>query len=170
MAGEPKQGWATKEGIWAPPPRQVTRPQDVAAKLAIAELFARYGFAHDEVVRDAMSDLFTQDAVLEVSLAGPVFERHEGRDNIIANFVRVAATQSDQRRHAIANLDVTLTGDRVAVAHAYGLVSCADAGGVQLGVACVYRAEAVCETDGFWRFSRLWIGMDHYAGDAPGHS
>jgi ketosteroid isomerase-like protein len=167
MTGAPTRAWASRAGLLALPPRTPVRPEDVATRQAVAELFARYGIAHDEVNGAAMVDLFTPGAVLEVSIAGPVFERHEGAAAITANFERVAATQSDQRRHAFANIEVTPMG-RTASARAYGIVSAADAGGIGLCVACAYTADLALCDDGLWRFARLWIGMDHYAGTAPG--
>lgn len=167
MAGMPAQGWASALGLLPLPPRQPVTDNQIAQKLAIGELFARYGIAHDEVDETAMAELFTPDAVLEVSLAGPVFERHEGRDAISGNFARVAATQTDQRRHAVSNIDVTPTSDTSATARAYGIVTAADETGLRIAVSCAYTADLTFCTDGLWRFARLWIGMDHYAGNAP---
>ena len=79
----------------------------------------------------------------------------------------VAATQTDQRRHAVSNIDVTPTSDTSATARAYGIVTAADETGLRIAVSCAYTADLTFGTDGLWRFARLWIGMDHYAGNAP---
>ncbi|SPF78167.1 nuclear transport factor 2 family protein [Pseudoprimorskyibacter insulae] len=170
MAGAAVQGWATKAGLLPLPARQPVRPEDLATRIAISELFARYGIAHDEVDVPAMADLFAPEAVVQVSLAGPVFETHRGRDVICANFERVTATQSDQRRHAVTNLEITPLDAGRASARAYGIVSAANADGIGVVVSCAYTADLALSEDGLWRFQRLWIGMDHYAGQAPGTS
>jgi|GEM_PF-2003196 len=162
------QRWASAAGLLSLPARQAVGPDTLAARIAIGELFARYGLAYDEVNAEALSDLFTAEAVLEVSLAGPPFERHQGRDAILANFAAVAAIQNDQRRHAISNVEIGMTGRDRATARAYGLISATDGMDLRLAVACVYAAGVALEPDGLWRFERLWIGMDDYAGPAPG--
>lgn len=155
-------------GLLRLPARTPVLQDDAATFAAISQLFARYGIAHDEVDTDAMQDVFTAQAELSVSLAGPPFETHRGRDAIVTNFARIAATQNDQRRHAISNVEITSLGPTRVSARAYGLVSGADAQGLRLAAACVYAATAACGADGIWRFDRLWIGMDDYAGTAPG--
>lgn len=134
----------------------------------IADVFARYGIAHDEADIAAMEDLFTIDATLEVSLGGPPFQRITGRADILGNFLTVLQTQADQRRHCVTNLVATPSGPNAADAHAYGLVSAAAGQDLQLAAACAYQARLVRENDALWRFERLWIGMDNYSGHAPG--
>ncbi|MCB1388761.1 MAG: nuclear transport factor 2 family protein [Rhodobacteraceae bacterium] len=168
MRVAPVQAWASKAGLLPLPPRVPVTADSVAMRLAIAELFARYGIAHDEVDVPAMTDLRTEDGVLEVSLGGPVFERHQGRAAIAGNFARVAGTQRDQRRHAITNLEITPQGAARADARAYGVVPAADGQGIRVVVTCAYTADLALGADGLWRFARLWIGMDDYAGRAPG--
>lgn len=162
------QSWASRYGLLSLPPRQPIDAQSVAARTAIGELFARYGIAHDEVDEAAMADVFCIDGVLEVSIAGPVFDRHQGRAAVVANFAQVAATQSDQRRHAVCNVEITFQNERQATARAYGLVSAANGDELALVVSCAYTADLTLGDDGLWRFARLWIGMDDYAGQAPG--
>jgi hypothetical protein len=164
----PSQAWASRAGLLTLPRRQVMTPPLALLQAAAYDLFARYGIAHDEVDTAAMQDLFTETGVLEVSIGGPVFDRHVGRAAIGANFAYVASTQIDQRRHAISNLVVTPEGTERARVQGYGLVSAADATDIGLNVACAYDADLICETDGLWRFVRLWIGMDFYRGAAPG--
>ncbi|WP_176086142.1 nuclear transport factor 2 family protein [Martelella sp. HB161492] len=164
----PVQAWASRAGLLTLPPRQPVTPDGVAVRLAIGELFARYGIAHDEVDHAAMVELFAEDAELKVSIAGPPFETHHGAAAIAANFGRVAATQSDQRRHAITNIETAVIESGRAQCRAYGIVSAADAEGIRLVVSCAYEAECRLGGDGLWRFSKLWIGMDTYRGHAPG--
>lgn len=168
MTGTPTQAWATNAGLFPMPNRQLVVPETIAARLAINELFARYGIAHDEIDLVAFGEVFADDGILEVSIAGPVFERHRGRAEIIANFERVAGTQSDQRRHAITNIELSNVTETSAEARAYGIVTAADPDGVRVTVSCCYTADVTLCTDGLWRFARLWIGMDFYTGHAPG--
>lgn len=161
----PVQAWATTLGLAAMPPRA---PVDSSAhRLAIAEVFARYGIAHDEGDAAAMSDLFTETAVLEVSMAGPVFQRVAGRVAIVANFATVFAQQTDQRRHAISNICLDAATGGTARAAAYGLVSAAIDRDLRLAASCIYTADLLLGQDGLWRFARLWIGLDLYTGAAP---
>lgn len=168
MRHEPRQGWASETGILQLSARCPIDADGAADFVAVSQVFARYGIAHDEVDALAMADLFAPDAVLEVSLAGPPFERHDGRDRIVANFCAVAATQQDQRRHAVTNIELTHTSSNTASARAYGIVSAANGESLTLAASCVYTADLQKDADGLWRFNRLWIGMDDYAGKAPG--
>ncbi|MBL1421417.1 MAG: nuclear transport factor 2 family protein [Alphaproteobacteria bacterium] len=168
MTGTPKQGWASTAGLFTLPHRQQITADSMQHWIAISEVFARYGMAHDEIDIPAMGDVFAEDGILEVSIAGPVFERHVGRAAIMKNFKFVTSTQSDQRRHAISNLEISMSEDSRAEARAYGIVTSADSDGIRLAVSCVYTAELVYNADGLWYFARLWIGMDIYTGRAPG--
>ncbi|NTF97926.1 nuclear transport factor 2 family protein [Agrobacterium rhizogenes] len=164
----PSRGWATGLGLLRSQPRRPFIAGDDTIFLAVADVFARYGIAHDEADMTAMEDLFVADATLEVSLSGPPFQRIDGRPRILDNFSAVLQTQSDQRRHCITNLVVTSDGPDAADTQAYGLVSAAAGRELQLAAACAYYARLVREDDGLWRFARLWIGMDNYSGQAPG--
>jgi hypothetical protein len=78
----------------------------------------------------------------------------------------VFAHQADQRRHVITNLAFeSLQSDR-AVCIAYGIVTIAN-DGLSLGATVIYSADLARAPDGLWRFSRLLIGMDGYAGQKP---
>jgi DNA repair protein RadA/Sms len=59
----------------------------------------------------------------------------------------------------------SLQSDR-AVCIAYGVVTIAN-DGLSLGATVIYSADLVRAPDGLWRFSRLLIGMDGYAGQKP---
>lgn len=159
------QAWASALGLAPVPPRDPGG--DPAHQLAIAEVFARYGIAHDEGDETAMADLFTEAAVLEVSQAGPVFQRVAGRAAIVANFAAVFAQQTDQRRHAISNICLDAMAGGIARAAAYGLVSAATGRDLRLAASCIYSADLQLGPDGLWRFARLWIGLDLYTGTAP---
>ncbi|WP_313803798.1 nuclear transport factor 2 family protein [Sphingobium sp.] len=165
-ASEPRQGWAHKDGAVA-----MRAPSKVAALanpmdyLLIHEAFARYGMAHDELRFDILSELFTDEAVLEVAKGnGKPFQTVKSGKAIVANFANVLSQQQDQRRHCFSNILIEeLTADR-ALAIAYGLVSVA-ADGLILGATVIYRVEL--RKAGHWRFSRLFIGMDDYTTSAP---
>lgn len=163
---EPRQGWAHKDGAVAMrPPSKVAALANPMDYLLIHEALARYGMAHDELQFDVLSDLFTDDAVLEVAKGnGQPFQTVTGGKAIVANFANVLGQQQDQRRHCFANILIEeLTDDR-ALAIAYGLVSVA-ADGLILGATVIYRVEL--RKAAHWRFSRLFIGMDDYTTPAP---
>jgi hypothetical protein len=167
-ATEPRQGWASKDGaIELRTPAQAQAIRDPMAYLLIHEAIARYGTAHDEVNVPVLSALFTDDAVLEVAKgSGKPFQTVTGGKRIVANFANVLSQQKDQRRHCFSNTLIERLTRNEAQVLAYGLVSVA-ADGLILGATVVYNASLRRGTDGHWRFTRLFIGMDDYTTPAP---
>lgn len=172
MSTAPTPAWAHREGglrlgplrpaDWSPPA--------LAARAQIADAFYRFGIAHDEARVDVLATCFTADARFEVVDASTgsaePFVRDQGRDQIVTRLGETIAEQADQRRHLIGNVVVDALTATTASALAYGVVTVA-ADGLRLGASVLYSADLVQEGDGGWRFSRLRVGMDHYAGAKP---
>ena len=153
----PAQAWAHREGLVHMQPLGAAAaswtPEAVVARLQIAETFYRFAIGHDEARIDVLESCFAA---------------HQGRAAVGAALRNVIGQQADQRRHLISNIVLERLDGTQARALAYGLVSTAGPGdGLRLGASVIYVADLVRESDGCWRFSRFFIGMDAYAGDKP---
>ncbi|MDE2372147.1 MAG: nuclear transport factor 2 family protein [Burkholderiales bacterium] len=167
-ATSPRQAWASRDGrVELQPLRGAVDPTRLGDRLMIQETFARFGIAYDEVRTDVLATLFTDDALLEVADGrGQPFETSVGATAIARHLGAALAQQGDQRRHLIGNVVIDQLGATQAKALAYGVVTVA-ADGLILGASVVYAAELHRGSDGAWRFARLFIGIDHYAGRKP---
>jgi hypothetical protein len=163
----PEQAWAHKSG------KIILKAQDAnsaslsaADRLLIHEVFARFGIAYDEVRLDVMRTLFTDDISFEVSDGAKTLVQQRGRDEVLAILTSALSQQADQRRHLIGNVVIDRHTKSTVSALAYGIVTVA-ADGLSLGGTVFYSTDLRREKDGVWRFSRLLIGMDTYAGKKP---
>jgi hypothetical protein len=168
VAGFPRQAWAHKDNVIAlrgpTDARTIKSPVDY---LLVCESFARYGIAYDETQFAVLRQLFTDDAVVELSKGqGKPFATVSGREPILANFRQALGFQADQRRHCISNVVVEHLGRREAKAIAYAIVTIAS-NGLTLGASVIYTANLRKDSGGRWQFSRLYIGMDDYSGPSP---
>ncbi len=165
--GYPAQAWAHTTGLVRLAPNRPCSLAEIADRLAIQDVFARFGIAYDEGAQDVLRSLFTEDARLEVTegRSSPHVSR-SGREDIVVQMSAVFAYQADQRRHVITNLTFESLQADTAVCIAYGVVTIAN-DGLSLGATVIYSADLARGPDGLWRFSRLLIGMDGYAGQKP---
>jgi hypothetical protein len=164
----PARGWAAAAGVDGLGDRsKALSSAPVGDRLAINDLFARWGVVYDEARLDLLPDLFTTDATFIVLLADrhPIAEAH-GRNSILENVRNSLKQQGDQRRHLVSNVVINQMGERHAEANAYGLVAVTGAT-ISVGSTVFYRAWLTKGDDGAWRFSKLIIGMDQYAGTPP---
>jgi hypothetical protein len=164
-AGEPRQGWAHKDGIMGLKSNYPKVDAESAVnRLLIHEAFARWGIAHDEAQLEVIRSLFTKDAELVVLLGSkePI-DSAEGSDAIVDTVATSLRQQQNQRRHAITNVVIDRLTEDEASAIAYGIVTIAN-DGLSLGASVIYYGDLCREADGVWRFSKFVIGMDHYAG------
>ena len=169
----PAQAWAHHEGLVHMQPLGAAAaswtPEAVVARLQIAETFYRFAIGHDEARIDVLESCFATHGILQVAQGhAEPFTAHQGRTAVGAALRNVIGQQADQRRHLISNIVLERLDGTQARALAYGLVSTAGPGdGLRLGASVIYLADLVRESDGCWRFSRFFIGMDAYAGDKP---
>jgi SnoaL-like domain len=168
VAGFPRQAWAHKDGViklrGPSDARTIKSPIDY---LLVCESFGRYGIAYDETQFDVLRQLFTDDAVVELAKGdGKPFTTVSGLEPILANFRQALDFQTDQRRHCFSNVVVEHLGRREATALAYAIVTIAS-NGLTLGATVIYTANLRKDAGGRWQFSRLYIGMDDYAGPSP---
>ncbi|MEU4236903.1 nuclear transport factor 2 family protein [Actinoplanes sp. NPDC026619] len=171
MTTLPLQAWAHRDGKIN---MQELTPADwspaaLAARAQIAEAFYRFAIAHDEARVDVVVSCFTPDTVFEVAQGqAKPFTSFSGREELFDRLTRIIAEQGDQRRHLMGNVlveELDLAAG-TASALAFSVVTRA-ADGLSLGASVVYTANLRRETDGCWRFTYFFIGMDNYAGEKP---
>lgn len=136
--------------------------QEVADRLAIYELYARYAQAADLQDGEAYADCFTVDGWTDISSFGHTADsfRARGLDCLDetgkvrgrANLVKVAAKAADQSvyRHLTVNAYVTSYAGDLATGSAYFVVVSPSGAIHQFGR---YEDVIVRDTDGEWRFA-----------------
>ncbi|MGA5504975.1 nuclear transport factor 2 family protein [Streptomyces umbrinus] len=158
----PQPSWATKEGLVAlRGPDSQSLPGQAADKILAAETLHRFGFAYDEQNAEAMTDCFTEDAVLTATTAGTrSLGTHTGREAVVGWLSAHWGQSRDQRRHIVTNAMVDdLTADSAQVTTML-LVTAAENGQFRPVTAGVYRATVRKESDGAWRIARFALGFD----------
>ena len=165
---QPRQGWAHQDRFVDLQPSRRGNPDEAIDRLMIGEAFSRWGIGFDEGRADVIASIFTDDGIMEsMEGSGTPTLTVRGAQEIGAAMVRFQQRQADQRRHSMTNVVVeSLTSDR-AVALAYGIVTMAKNGKLELAASVIYRGELRKEADGIWRFSRFSVGMDIYVRDQP---
>lgn len=163
----PAQHWASQGGIVDIHPNGAnvwSTEQLVDIKL-IEEAFGRWALFYDEGRSDLLPSLLTEDVVVNVRLGDPepmgVFE---GVPAVAKYNDDTLAVQLDQRRHLMTNILVDSLDGTTATATAFGLVM-QMADGLKLGAMVFYTSDLVKGEDGVWRFARLDINIDDYAGN-----
>lgn len=132
---------------------------------AIEEAFYRWAYFYDEGRSDLLPSLLTDDVEVVVLLgSAEPLGTFNGIPAVAEYNDSTMDTQLDQRRHLISNVLVDSLDDTSASANAFGLVIAA-ADGLSLGAMVVYDADLTRGDDGIWRFARLVIAIDDYAGN-----
>ncbi|MGE3377635.1 MAG: nuclear transport factor 2 family protein [Nocardioides sp.] len=141
-------------------------PAHVLDRLLIHEAFDRWAIGHDECRVDVVLSVLTDDVVLEYGIgsAEPDFAIR-GRDEVENRLGRNFPNMTGQRRHCVTNVLIESLTPATATAIAYGIVTRA-ADGYDLHATVLYRGELRKEADGFWRFSRYFVGCDDLRQDA----
>jgi hypothetical protein len=119
-------------------------------RIEIHELLAMHAFLFDENQLDRLEELFTPDAVYDLSAAG--VGAFEGIDNI-----RLAAAQLNTSGHAplahfVTNIIVTPVGDGEVSVLSKGVMIMADG-----SIGGATHRDLVRRHDGHWRLSRRVI-------------
>lgn len=164
-----QSGWAHRAGLFDLAPAEPDVPHLLTAedRAVIQELFARYAIAYDERRLDVLRDCFTEDGVYQVQMGSRVLARFEGADQAVAGMSSVMQEQGpDQRRHVMTNLVLHPAGDGAVSAIAYATVIVTTDAGPALGAAAIYGTTVIRDA-GTWKFRKVMLGMDGYAGGAP---
>jgi ketosteroid isomerase-like protein len=166
----PPRFWATKGGkIDVKPLGSFPASADtVLDRMLIHEAFDRWAIGHDEDRVDVCLSVMTDDIVFESAngSAIPIMVL-EGKDKVRARLEPNVGKLYGQRRHCITNVTIDSISATEAYAIAYGVVTRA-ADGFVIQASVLYTADLRKEADGYWRFSRFFIGCDDYAGEGPG--
>jgi ketosteroid isomerase-like protein len=119
-------------------------------RLQINETLALHAHLVDENQLDRLDELFTPDAVYDMSASGlGVFE---GREVIRAAAAEMARTGHSPVAHFLTNVFITSNGDDEAVARSKGLMIMADGQLLAVNHDDILRCH-----DGAWRISRRTI-------------
>lgn len=132
----------------------------MADRQAVLDLFADYAWANDAGHVPLLEQLFTEQASLQISVAGSddVYGPFVGSG--IVEFMSSAwAAQTDQRRHVITNFRFTSEAEDRAEVRAYLSLHVTDGGTLRVTSAGVYETVVVRVGEG-WRFERLDLALD----------
>ncbi len=166
----PPLSWGSRGGLIDVQPLGAspqTRDQ-VLDRLLISEAFARFGIGHDEDRVDVVLSCLTDDVSFEFAAGSATPDiTLLGKEAVRARLAPNLSRLYGQRRHCITNVIVDDLTDGTATAIAYGVVTRA-ADGLVIQASVLYAGRLRKEADGYWRFSRLFIGCDDYAGEGPG--
>jgi 3-phenylpropionate/cinnamic acid dioxygenase small subunit len=134
---------------------------DVADRLEILNLFARYAHTYDEGHLDRLGELFTADARFEIrGSLGAMPSVMDGRDEIVATMTkRYEDTRPAQRRHLISNVYVEEQTADSARASAYLLLGSTVDDALALPVTGRYSNE-YRKVDGTWLIHRQTLTLD----------
>ncbi|SPJ26047.1 nuclear transport factor 2 family protein [Palleronia abyssalis] len=163
----PPQHWAGESGLLSLGENgqvdlSAADPMDI---LRIEEAFIRWGLYYDEGRSDLLPSLFTESGEMVATLgsAEPI-ATFTGPEEIGGYVDATLEQQGDQRRHSITNFLVQEISESEASAMAYGIVMVA-ADGLSVGSSVVYTGDLTKGDDGVWKFERLTIAIDDYAGN-----
>ena len=160
----PRRYWASEEGLVAlkrlgEVPFEIEQVRD---RMLIAEAFNRFAIAHDENRLDVVLSVMADDVDFAGSLGTATpFNGYRGKKALEKGLLTGIPKMPGQRRHAISNVVVESMDERTATAYAYGVVTNA-VRGLLLQASVIYVGDLRKEDDGFWRFTRFFIGMDEY--------
>jgi uncharacterized protein (TIGR02246 family) len=138
--------------------RLESRIHELEAIEGVRATILDYALAHDRGQSDAVADLFTEDARLDIAGYGPDLDTTiEGRDAIRAMYTTLDRNYDNNPpfKHMVTNCHVTIEGTE-AVAITY----LNDLGGPQTDTGPgggLYQDRLRCEPDGRWRFAHKQI-------------
>ncbi|WP_432828671.1 nuclear transport factor 2 family protein [Dactylosporangium sp. CA-092794] len=165
----PPKFWATQQGLIDLKPLGAVPfpPEQIRDRMLIHEAFYRFAMGHDENRPDVVLSCMTEDIQFEGSLGSATpFNAFYGYAALEKQLSTGIGEMYGQRRHCMTNIIIDELTDTTAKAYANSVVTRA-AQGLILQAAVMYDTRLRKEADGFWRFTRFFIGMDEYAED-PG--
>ena len=125
----------------------------VEDRLEILDLLGRYAHAYDSGSREALEQIFTDDAELRiVGDVGQVPATMAGRDAILDGLIgKWTAIRPEQRRHIATNLVVLEQTEATARAASYFVLVATSRGRPELLATGRYDDELVKGSDAHWR-------------------
>ena len=131
----------------------------MADTLAITGLLNRAGTAYDTGDLEFILDLFLEDSVFELVIAGNEPMVFAGKENIRALFEGAHETQTDQRRHCITNIFFTDETDTSVTAVSNLILISVEDGALTVLSSGVYP-DSVVLVDGSWKLQRRHLHLD----------
>lgn len=131
----------------------------MADTLAITGLLNQAGTAYDTGDLEFILDLFLEDSVFELVIAGNEPMVFAGKENIRALFEGAHETQTDQRRHCITNIFFTDETDTSVTAVSNLILISVEDGALTVLSSGVYT-DSVVLVDGSWKLQRRHLHLD----------
>ncbi|MCY4632619.1 MAG: nuclear transport factor 2 family protein [bacterium] len=131
----------------------------MADTLAITGLLNQAGTAYDSGDLAFILDLFLDDSVFELVIAGNEPMVFAGKDNIRALFEGAHETQTDQRRHCVTNIYFTDETDTSVTAVSTLILISVENGALTVLSSGVYT-DSVVLSDGAWKLQRRHLHLD----------
>ena len=131
----------------------------MADTLAITGLLNQAGTAYDSGDLEFILDLFLDDSVFELVIAGNEPMVFAGKDNIRALFEGAHETQTDQRRHCVTNIYFTDETDTSVTAVSTLILISVENGALTVLSSGVYT-DSVVLSDGAWKLQRRHLHLD----------
>lgn len=127
----------------------------------IQETICRFGWGYDSANEELMDDVFTDDAVMTLEIAGadpiPAFE---GKEALMGLFKGALAEQTDQRRHVATSFIFEEESPSAATVVSYLTLVATTEGTTSVISAGVYRDQLVKGDDGKWRIRHRHLALD----------
>lgn len=156
----PLPGWGAALGFLNFPESRHRSRGDALAIAAITELVHRYAWSFDERRADLLQDCFTPSATWSGSIGGTEnIVPLRGRTAIVEWLSGFWRRQSDQRRHNMMSVSVTIEEDDRAIALSSLLLTSASEGIMEIVLTSFYRFELE-RVGEVWRISSLFEGCD----------
>ena len=131
----------------------------MADTLAITGLLNRAGTAYDTGDLEFIMDLFLEDSVFEIVIAGNDPMAFAGKENIRGLFEGAHTTQTDQRRHCITNIYFTDETDTSVTAVSTLILISVENGALTVLSSGLYT-DSVVLVDGAWKLQRRHLHLD----------
>ncbi|GAB91295.1 nuclear transport factor 2 family protein [Gordonia rhizosphera] len=126
----------------------------------IVQLVGDYGYHHDERDFGRLGELFTDDALYTMVIAGgDTIGPRQGRDAIVAQISEFKSRQSDIRRHVITNITVTIVNSDAANVRSYVSVLATTPERTEVVTAGVYH-DRVVRQGGRWLIAEKLLRLD----------
>jgi hypothetical protein len=132
----------------------------MADKQAISEMLGKGGWAYDTPDVDYLADMFTEDGVFDLTIAGMgQVGSFKGRAEIRKLYEDSLASQTDQRRHVVTNIFFEDETDSSVTAVSYLVLIAIKDGALNVISSGVYRDSVVLD-GGTWRLARRDLHLD----------
>ena len=136
--------------------------QEPVVLASISNTLFRYAYATDVPNPGILGDTFTEDAVLEATVATGVQQIPHmiGRKGIVDTVMKQRAADNDSRRHQIDNIWIESLDGKQAKVHAYYVLTVMKGSTPSLQSTGSYDFDMIQEPDGVWRIQHEVVLLD----------